>query len=122
MLYRPRGFTFGVERPLRPVVLVQVNPVLLAQLAHLAVELPGDVDVRGGDRPGDALRPEEAVDLGGGGEDAVVGPGAEHQPHVRLRQVEVAGREEHGGVGPRVCQQALEVRGGDRKWKLQACF
>lgn len=100
-----------MEGPLRPVVLVQVDPLLLAQPAHLVVKLPGDLDVRGGDGSGDALGPEEPVHLGGGGEDAVAGPGPEHQPHVRLGQVEVARRQEHGGVRPGVCQQALEGQG-----------
>lgn len=71
------------------MVLMQVYPLLLAQLAHLVVKLPGDVDVGRGDRSGDALGSEEPVDLGGGGEDAVAGAGPEHQPHVRLGQVEV---------------------------------
>lgn len=81
--------TFGVEGPLRPVVLVQVNPLLLAQPAHLVVKLPGDVDVSLGDGSGDAFGSEEPVDLGGGGEDAVAGAGPKHQLHVRPGQVEV---------------------------------
>ena len=56
--------TFGVEGPLRPVVLVQVYPLLLAQRTHLVVELPGDVHVGRWDGPGHALGSEEAVDLG----------------------------------------------------------
>lgn len=101
--------TFGVEGPVGAVVLVQVHAVLLAQLAHLLVELAGDVDVGGRDGAGHALGPEEAVDLRRGGEDAVVGAGVQHQPHVGLRQVEVARGEEEGGVGPGVRQQALWV-------------
>lgn len=81
--------TFGVKGPLLSVVLVQANSLLLAQLAHLVVELPGDVDVSCGDRPRDALGSEEPVDLRGGGQDAVAGSGPEHQPHVRPGQVEV---------------------------------
>lgn len=81
--------TFGVERPLWSVVLVQVYPFLLAQLAHLVVKLFGDMDVRRRDGPGDALGPEEPVDLGGGGEDAVAGSGSEHKAHVCPGQVEV---------------------------------
>lgn len=81
--------TFGVEGPLWSVVLVQVDPLLLAQLAHPVVKLPGDVDVGRRDGSGDALSPEEPVDLGGGGEDAVAGAGPEHQPHVGPGQVEV---------------------------------
>lgn len=81
--------TFSVKRPLRPVVLVQVDPLLLAQTAHLVVKLPGDVNVSSRDGPGDAFGPEEPVDLGGGGQDAVAGPGPEHQPHVSAGQVEV---------------------------------
>lgn len=102
--------TFGVEGPLGPVVLVQVHPLLLAQLAYTVVKLPGYVDVSSRDGPGDALGSKEPVDLRGGGEDTVAGPGPQHQPHVRLRQVEVAGGEVHGGVGSGVRQQALEVR------------
>lgn len=71
------------------MVLVQVHPLLLVQLAHLVVELPGNVDVSCRDRAGDALGSKEPVDLGGGGEDAVAGSGPEHQSHVRLGQVEV---------------------------------
>lgn len=71
------------------MVLVQVYSLLLAQPAHLVVKLPGNVDVSCGNRSGDALGSEEAVDLGGGGQDAVVGSGPEHQPHVRPGQVEV---------------------------------
>lgn len=100
--------TFSMEGPLWPVVLVQVYPPLLAQLAHLLVKLPGDVGVRCGDRSSDALGPKEPVDLGGGGEDAVVGSSPEHQAHVRTRQVEVTRCEKHGGVRPGVRQQALE--------------
>lgn len=100
--------TFGVEGPLWSVVLVQMDPLLLAQPAHLVVKLPGDVDVSGGDGTGDALGAEEPIDLGGGGEDAVAGSGAEHQPHVGLGQVEVTRREKHGGVRPGVRQQALQ--------------
>lgn len=81
--------TFGVEGPLRSVVLVQVYSLLLAQPAHLVVKLSGDVDVSLGDRSGDAFGSEEPVDLRGGGEDAVAGSGPEHQPHVRPGQVEV---------------------------------
>lgn len=84
--------TFGVEGPLRSVVLVQVDPLLLPLPAHLAVKLPGDEGVGGGDGTGDALGPEEAVDLGRGGEDAVDGAGPEHHSHVRPRQVEVTRR------------------------------
>lgn len=91
------------------MVLVQVYPLLLAQSGHLVVELSGDVDVSRWDRSGDALGPKEAVDLGGGGEDAVAGSGPEHQPHVRPGQVEVTWGEEHGGVRPRVREQALRV-------------
>lgn len=87
---------------------MQVNPLLLAQPAHLVVKLSGDVRVRCGDRPGDALGSEEPVDLGGGGEDAVAGAGPEHQPHVRPRQVEVARRQEDAGVRTGFTQQALE--------------
>lgn len=96
-----------MERPLRPVVLVQVHSVLLAQAAHLLVELPGDVDVSGRDRPGNAFGAKEPVDLWGGGEDAVVGSGTEHLTHVRLGQVEVARRQKHGRVWAGVGQQAL---------------
>lgn len=71
------------------MVLVQVYSLLLAQPAHLVVKLSGDVDVSRRDRSGDALGSEEAVDFGGGGEDAVAGAGPEHQPHVRPGQVEV---------------------------------
>lgn len=81
--------TFGVEGPLGSVVLVQVDPLLLAQPADLLVELPGDVDISSGDRPGDALGPEEPVDLGRRREDAVVRPGGEHELHVGPGQVEV---------------------------------
>lgn len=111
MYKAPPPTTFGVEGPVGAVVLVQVHAVLLAQLAHLLVELAGDVDVGGWDGAGHALGPEEAVDLRRGGEDAVVGAGArvQHQPHVGLRQVEVARGEEEGGVGPGVRQQALRV-------------
>ena len=78
-----------MEGPLLSVVLVQVNPLLLTQPAHLVVELSGDVDVSGGDGPGDPFGSEEPVDLRGSGEDAVAGSGTEHQPHVRPGQVEV---------------------------------
>ena len=81
---------FGVKRPLWPVVLVQVNSLLLAQPAHLVVKLPGDVDVSCRDRSGDAFGPEKPVDLGGGGEDPVAGSGPQHQPHVCPGQVKVA--------------------------------
>lgn len=82
--------TFGMEGPLRSVVLVQVYAVLLAQPAHLVVELSGYVDVSCRDRPGDAFGSEEPVDLRGGGEDAVAGAGTEHLTHVRPGQVEVS--------------------------------
>lgn len=68
---------------------MQVHPLLLAQLAHLVVKLPGNVNVSCGDRSGDALGPEESVDLWGGGEDAVAGSDPENQLHVRPGQVEV---------------------------------
>lgn len=90
--------TFGVEGPLWSAVLVQVHSLMLTQLAHLLVKLPGDVCVRRRDGAGHALGPEEPVDLWGGGEDAVVGPSAEHQPHVRAGQIEVARRQKHGRV------------------------
>lgn len=113
---RKHAFTFGVEGPVGSVVVVQVDPLLLAQPAHLLVELPGDVGVSGGDCPGDALGSEEAVDLWRRCEDAVVGSGAEDEPHVGLGQVEVARGEEDAGVRPRVRQQALrsEESGGKR--------
>lgn len=78
-----------MKRPLRPVVLVQMNPLLLAQLAHIVVKLPGDVDVSCRNGSGDAFGPEEPVDLRRGGQDAVAGSGPEHQPHVGPGQVEV---------------------------------
>lgn len=78
-----------MKGPLGSVVFVQVYPLLLAQLAHSVVKLSRDVDVGCRDRSGDALGSEEPVDLWGGGEDAVAGPGPEHQPHVRPGQVEV---------------------------------
>lgn len=98
-----------MEAPLGPLVLLQVDPLLLAQLAHLIVELPGDVGVGGRDCPGNALGSKEAVDLGGGCEDVVGGASAQDQLHVGLRQVEVARRQEDGGVRPSVGQQALWV-------------
>lgn len=78
-----------MEGPLWSVVLEQVDPPLLAQLAHLVVELSGDVDVRSGNRSGDAFGTKEPVDFGRGGEDVVAGSSPEHQPHVGLGQVEV---------------------------------
>lgn len=74
------------------MVLVEVHSVLLAQLTHFVVELSGDVNVRCGNGTGDAFGPEEAVDLRGGGEDAVAGAGPEDHPHVRPGQVEVTRR------------------------------
>lgn len=106
-----------MEGPAGPVVLEQADPLLLAQPAHLLVELPGDVDVRGGDRPGNALGPEEPVDLGRRRQDAVVRSGAEDQLHVGPGQVEVPRGEEEGGVRPGLSQQAL--RGGGAKGRLR---
>lgn len=68
---------------------MQVDPLLLAQLAHPVVKLPGDVSVSCRDRPGNPFSPEEPVDLRGGGQDAVAGCGPEHQAHVGAGQVEV---------------------------------
>lgn len=104
--------TFGVEGPVRPVVLQQANALLLAQPADLRVELPGDVDVRRRDRPRHALGAEEPVDLGGRREDAEVGGGAQDEAHVGLGQVEVARRQEHGGVRAGGGEQALWERAG----------
>lgn len=92
-----------------------MDPLLLAQLADLLVELPGDVDIRSGDRPGDALGPEEPVDLGRRREDAVVRSGAKDKLHVGPGQVEVTRGQKEGGVWPGVSQQAL--RGGGAKTK-----
>lgn len=100
------------------VVLVQVDPVLLAQPADLLIELPGDVDISSGDRPGDALGAEEPVDLGRRHEDAVVCSGAENKLHVGPGQVEVTRGQKEGGVWPGVRQQAL--RGGGERGQTAA--
>lgn len=93
-----------MEGPVGTVVLVQVHAVLLAQLAHLPVELVGDVGVGSWDGTGHALGTEETVDLWRGGEDVVGGAcaGVQHQPHIGLRQVEVARGEKEGGVRPSI--------------------
>lgn len=81
--------TLSVEGPLWPVVLMQVYPLLLAQLADFTVELSGNVDIRCWDRPSDTFRPKEAIDLWGGGEDPIVCSGAQDQPHIRPCQVKI---------------------------------
>lgn len=81
--------TLGVEGPLCSVVLVEVNPLLLSQLTHFAVELSGNVDVGGWDLSGNALGAKKPVDLRGGGEDPIVGTHPQNQRHVGPGQVEI---------------------------------